>query len=79
MRATKTKAEICYTKTIGGKLTLAGFAWEGSERFMEDFDLKSLGEVLAYNTERKDKLIGWAVYETFNGKVGNYIKLKRNW
>jgi len=70
------EAEITYTKSICDNYALIGLAWGETERHSDDFDLESLGKVLACGTESR-KQIGWVVYgKDFRGKFGKTIKLK---
>jgi hypothetical protein len=43
---------------------------------VNEFDLERLGTVEATGTESRRKLIGWAIYDEFHGKVGDVIELK---
>ena len=72
------QAQITYTKSICDDYALIGLSWGETERHSDDFDLESLGRVLACGTESR-KQIGWVVYpnrDEFSGKVGDTIKLK---
>jgi hypothetical protein len=70
------EAEITYTKSICDGYALIGLAWGQTERHSDDFDLESLGKVLACGTESR-KQIGWAVYgKDFCGRYKDTIKLK---
>ena len=71
------EAEITYTKSICDDYALIGLAWDETERHSDDFDLESLGHVLACGTESR-KQIGWAIYAQgkFDGKVGDTVTLK---
>ena len=71
------EATITYTRPICDDYALIGLAWDEPERHSDDFDLDSLGKVLACGTEVR-KQIGWAVYAKgkFYGKYQDKIKLK---
>jgi len=72
------EATITYTKELAEDYALIGLAWGTTERHSDDFDLESLGDVLACGTESR-KQIGWVAYanrEEFPAKVGDTIKLK---
>ena len=77
-KATSNEADICYSKSLARTLALVGFAWDNKKRLVEDFDLDSLGEMMACGTDTTG-LAGWAVYSKFEGRVGRVVKLKRNW
>jgi len=79
MSKTSVRAKVSFTKPIGKDCTLVGFDWgsdEGAVRFVNDFDLNSTGEVLAFGTESKNHIFGWAVYDEFHGEVGDTVDLK---
>jgi hypothetical protein len=71
------EAKITYTKSICDDYALIGLEWGETERHSDDFDLGSLGHVLANGTESR-KQIGWAVYAKgrFSGRVGDTITLR---
>ena len=71
------EAKITYTKSICDDYALIGLSWGEIERHSEDFDLESLGHVLACGTDAT-KQIGWAIYAKgkFHGKYKGTIKLK---
>jgi hypothetical protein len=71
------EATITYTRSIADDYALIGLSWGVTERHSDDFDLESLGTVLACGTESR-KQIGWAVYDKgkFFGKCGDAIELK---
>jgi len=71
------EATITYTRPICDDYALIGLKWDKAEKHSDDFDLGSLGHVLANGTESR-KQIGWAVYAKgkFNGRVGDVITLK---
>ena len=72
------EATITYTKPLADRYTLIGLHWGMTERHSDDFDLETIGKVLACGTESR-KQIGWAVFDdsTFTGKVGDIIELKQ--
>lgn len=75
------KAEVCYTRPVGTSSTLIGLVWAGAintamVQDVNEFDLERLGTVEATGTESRRKLIGWAIYDEFHGKVGDVIELK---
>jgi len=71
------EATITYTRPLAKDSALIGIAWDEVARHSDDFDLESLGEVLACGTESRRQR-GWAVYNDndFHGELGDSIKLK---
>lgn len=79
MSRTSVRAKISFEKPIGKGCTLVGFDWDSdgdAVRCVNDFDLNSTGEVLAFGTESKNHIFGWAVYNEFHGEVGDTVNLK---
>ena len=63
------EATITYTRPLADRYALVGISWGVTERHSDDFDLESLGKVLANGTESR-KQIGWAVTAIFMGAMG---------
>ena len=79
VKATKTRAETIFAKSLADKFMLVGFQWLpdlDAVRSVEDFDIESVGTVEAFGTERERREWGWVVYSKFLGKAGKLINLK---
>tara|TARA_B100000959_G_scaffold283568_1_gene352814 strand:- start:62 stop:313 length:252 start_codon:yes stop_codon:yes gene_type:complete len=79
MKGTKnSEARARYNREIGSGVILIGFEWGEGSHLMSDFEIDLLGEV-DDSGEDSERGVGWVIYNNFNGRVGDIIKLKRNW
>jgi hypothetical protein len=80
MKGTKnSEARARYDRKIGANLMLIGFEWsEDSSHMMSDFEIDLLGDVEDCG-EDVERSVGWVIYNTFQGKVGDIIELRKNW
>lgn len=73
---TDSEARVRYEREIGSNSVLVGFEWgEGEHRDMKDFEIESLGKPECYGCD-SGREVGWVIYNSFSGKVGERIELK---